>query len=163
MEVCNVLALVCLVWTGYLQQVKQLVWWTPKSFWAFVLVSLQREQPIWCFWICRMYLGYHTTRQVGWGALTGAVLGSLWFCVVQLLLTPFFPTVASWWVSRQKFRRIWSLTKQTLSFVSMCFSRNCVQQNFHSCRLVYACDSPSLFAGQFANTSWFEILHSYPT
>ncbi|XP_041369987.1 dolichyldiphosphatase 1-like [Gigantopelta aegis] len=43
----------------------------------------------------RIYLGYHTISQVFWGAASGFVLGVCWFGVVQLLLTPLFPHIAS--------------------------------------------------------------------
>jgi len=45
-----------------------------------------------CF---RVYLGYHTYSQVVWGGLVGTVLGCLWFAVVQIVLTPFFPYIAA--------------------------------------------------------------------
>ncbi|KAK6196222.1 hypothetical protein SNE40_001487 [Patella caerulea] len=43
----------------------------------------------------RVYLAYHTVSQVLWGAVTGLILGALWFAVVQFLLTPLFPYMAS--------------------------------------------------------------------
>ncbi|KAK3088669.1 hypothetical protein FSP39_022132 [Pinctada imbricata] len=43
----------------------------------------------------RVYLGYHTFGQVSCGALLGVFLGAVWFGVVQLILTPFFPYLAS--------------------------------------------------------------------
>ncbi|XP_061164609.1 dolichyldiphosphatase 1-like [Saccostrea echinata] len=43
----------------------------------------------------RVYLGYHTFGQVSCGALLGIFLGALWFAVVQLILTPCFPHLAS--------------------------------------------------------------------
>ena len=43
----------------------------------------------------RVYLGYHTFGQVSCGALLGIFLGALWFAVVQLILTPCFPYLAS--------------------------------------------------------------------
>ncbi|XP_013382252.1 dolichyldiphosphatase 1 [Lingula anatina] len=47
----------------------------------------------------RIYLGYHTFRQVFWGAVLGAILGALWFSIVQLVCTPFFPLIAAWPIS----------------------------------------------------------------
>ncbi|ELT95926.1 hypothetical protein CAPTEDRAFT_219287 [Capitella teleta] len=49
----------------------------------------------------RVYLGYHSLNQVLWGAVIGAALGLFWFCFVHLLLTPFFPTIASWSISEK--------------------------------------------------------------
>lgn len=43
----------------------------------------------------QVYLGYHTFGQVSCGALLGIFLGALWFAVVQLILTPCFPYLAS--------------------------------------------------------------------
>lgn len=44
----------------------------------------------------RIYLQYHTMSQVIIGALLGSVLGVLWFLFTQFILTPWFPTIASW-------------------------------------------------------------------
>ncbi|XP_052091335.1 dolichyldiphosphatase 1-like [Mytilus californianus] len=43
----------------------------------------------------RVYLGYHTFFQVSCGALMGVFLGAVWFGVVQIILTPLFPTLAA--------------------------------------------------------------------
>ncbi|KAK3586693.1 hypothetical protein CHS0354_039164 [Potamilus streckersoni] len=43
----------------------------------------------------RVYLGYHTYKQVFCGASIGAVLGCVWFSVVQFMFTPVFPFLAS--------------------------------------------------------------------
>jgi len=43
----------------------------------------------------RIYLGYHSWRQVIYGNLVGATLGSLWFAVVHWLATPIFPWITS--------------------------------------------------------------------
>ncbi|OWA54343.1 putative Dolichyldiphosphatase 1 [Hypsibius exemplaris] len=47
----------------------------------------------------RAYLHYHSSQQVIFGSVLGAVLGVAWFFVVQNLLTPVFPVIASWRVS----------------------------------------------------------------
>ncbi|XP_064649962.1 dolichyldiphosphatase 1-like [Lineus longissimus] len=47
----------------------------------------------------RVYLGYHSPSQVVLGALTGLALGTLWFLIVHLVFTPFFPMIAAWPVS----------------------------------------------------------------
>ena len=47
----------------------------------------------------RVYLLYHSNTQVIWGALIGITLGSAWFIIMHMILTPFFPIVVSWWVS----------------------------------------------------------------
>ncbi|XP_014664444.1 PREDICTED: dolichyldiphosphatase 1-like isoform X2 [Priapulus caudatus] len=47
----------------------------------------------------RVHLLYHTSQQVFWGAVLGILLAIIWFAVVMLVLTPLFPTVASWPVS----------------------------------------------------------------
>ncbi|ESP03246.1 hypothetical protein LOTGIDRAFT_237774 [Lottia gigantea] len=43
----------------------------------------------------RVYLGYHTVSQITWGGIIGLTLGTVWFLVVQFLLTPLFPFIAS--------------------------------------------------------------------
>jgi dolichyldiphosphatase len=43
----------------------------------------------------RVYLAYHTFFQVSCGALMGIFLGAVWFGVVQIVLTPLFPTLAA--------------------------------------------------------------------
>ncbi|XP_074654900.1 dolichyldiphosphatase 1-like isoform X2 [Tubulanus polymorphus] len=43
----------------------------------------------------RIYLGYHSFSQVAVGALIGLTLGTIWFSTVHLVLTPFFPVLAS--------------------------------------------------------------------
>ncbi|CAK1549791.1 unnamed protein product [Leptosia nina] len=45
--------------------------------------------------IARVYLEYHTTRQVVYGALVGCLTATLWFTVVHRVLTPLFPQVAN--------------------------------------------------------------------
>ncbi|CAH1271482.1 DOLPP1 [Branchiostoma lanceolatum] len=44
----------------------------------------------------RVYLRYHTTVQVAAGAAAGIPLGIVWFAIVQLALTPWFPMIAAW-------------------------------------------------------------------
>lgn len=44
----------------------------------------------------RVYLLYHSNTQVVWGALIGITLGSAWFLIMHMILTPFFPIVVSW-------------------------------------------------------------------
>ncbi|KAG1682496.1 Dolichyldiphosphatase 1 [Nymphon striatum] len=44
----------------------------------------------------RVYLEYHTTRQVIWGAVIGAIFAILWFFLIHFSLSPFFPMIASW-------------------------------------------------------------------
>ncbi|XP_065917021.1 dolichyldiphosphatase 1-like isoform X2 [Dysidea avara] len=43
--------------------------------------------------VSRVYLIYHTTSQVMWGALIGIVTGCCWFIIVQYFLTPVFPDI----------------------------------------------------------------------
>lgn len=44
----------------------------------------------------RIYLHYHTWGQITCGAILGSVLACGWFAVMQLVLTPSFPIIASW-------------------------------------------------------------------
>merc|ERR1712110_924528 len=43
----------------------------------------------------RVYLQYHTWSQVKWGAVVGLLMAFIWFLVVQIILTPFFPWLVS--------------------------------------------------------------------
>jgi len=43
----------------------------------------------------RVYLGYHTTSQVLWGSSIGLVTAFSWFIIVQHILTPWFPNIAT--------------------------------------------------------------------
>lgn len=58
----------------------------------------QSQNTLFNFFIIRIYLQYHTVSQVIIGGLLGSVLGVLWFLFTQFILTPWFPTVASWLV-----------------------------------------------------------------
>lgn len=49
--------------------------------------------------ISRVYLLYHSWRQVICGALVGGTFGVLWFIVVNTCLSPYFPAVVSWRLS----------------------------------------------------------------
>ena len=43
----------------------------------------------------RIYLHYHTMAQVYWGIIIGLVSALIWFLIVQFILTPCFPRIAS--------------------------------------------------------------------
>ncbi|KAK4293765.1 hypothetical protein Pmani_033565 [Petrolisthes manimaculis] len=64
----------------------------------------------------RVYLLYHSWSQVLCGAIVGVVLGCGWFAVVHLILTPFFPTIASWSVCERLMVRDTSLIPNILWF-----------------------------------------------
>jgi len=50
-----------------------------------------------CFAVfSRYYLLYHTPAQIYWGILVGVLTGILWFCMVHLILTPYFPQITTW-------------------------------------------------------------------
>lgn len=44
----------------------------------------------------RIYLQYHTWNQVLIGSLVGILLGTGWFALTYIILTPLYPTIASW-------------------------------------------------------------------
>jgi len=46
----------------------------------------------------RIFLQYHTWKQVIYGALFGIIIGTIWFTIINVVLTPYFPTVISWYV-----------------------------------------------------------------
>ncbi|XP_050714247.1 dolichyldiphosphatase 1-like isoform X2 [Eriocheir sinensis] len=64
----------------------------------------------------RVYLLYHSWAQVLLGALVGMVLGCGWFGMVHIMLTPLFPTVASWSVCERLMIRDTSLIPNILWF-----------------------------------------------
>lgn len=47
----------------------------------------------------RIYLMYHTWRQIFYGALVGSSLAASWFLMTQFILTPLFPIVTQWRIS----------------------------------------------------------------
>lgn len=54
------------------------------------------------FVVCygRVYLLYHSVKQVIIGLLVGATFGSLWFTLVHFVISPFlFPKIVSWKIS----------------------------------------------------------------
>lgn len=48
--------------------------------------------------LSRTYLQYHTWGQVIVGSIIGSITGFSWFLLIHLVLTPLFPTIASWFV-----------------------------------------------------------------
>lgn len=49
-----------------------------------------------CVCIYRVYLLYHTWKQVIYGGVAGMVVGVVWFFITQEVLTPVFPKIAAW-------------------------------------------------------------------
>ncbi|XP_066975723.1 dolichyldiphosphatase 1-like isoform X2 [Macrobrachium rosenbergii] len=68
------------------------------------------------FLIFRVYLLYHTWSQIIWGAVIGVMLGVSWFSFTHLVLSPFFPTVASWRISERLMIRDTSLIPNIMWF-----------------------------------------------
>lgn len=64
----------------------------------------------------RVYLLYHSWSQVIWGAVIGLALGTCWFTLTHLVLTPFFPIVASWRISERLMIRDTSLIPNIMWF-----------------------------------------------
>lgn len=73
----------CSVLSGYAQ-------YLPVAFQVHKTVALV---------CCRVYLEYHSCSQVCWGAGIGVTFGTIWFLLVNVVFTPVFPTLASWWVA----------------------------------------------------------------
>ena len=44
----------------------------------------------------RVYLLYHSGKQVLYGGVIGSVVAVVWFFITQELLTPLFPRIAAW-------------------------------------------------------------------
>jgi dolichyldiphosphatase len=66
--------------------------------------------------ISRVYLQYHTWKQVLSGALVGFLFGSLWFAVTYLIFTPVFPVIVSWRISEFLLLRDTTLIPNVLWF-----------------------------------------------
>ncbi|XP_006818673.1 dolichyldiphosphatase 1-like [Saccoglossus kowalevskii] len=64
----------------------------------------------------RVYLHYHTNRQVYSGAVVGSLVAVLWFIFTQLVLTPLFPVVVSWPLSERLMLRDSTLIPNVLWF-----------------------------------------------
>ncbi|XP_046547653.1 dolichyldiphosphatase 1-like [Haliotis rubra] len=63
------------------------LWKYATSFGGFVVAALVSYS--------RVYLVYHSLGQVFWGAVAGIILGTLYFGVVQFVMTPLFPLIAA--------------------------------------------------------------------
>lgn len=64
----------------------------------------------------RVYLLYHTVSQVLYGAFIGIILGSVWFVVTHVVLTPTFPIIVSWRISEYLLLRDTTLIPNILWF-----------------------------------------------
>jgi len=63
-------------------------WWKPLVSGAAVALAAIVTYS-------RVYLGYHTTAQVMWGSGIGIAGAGLWILLVQLILTPLFPSIVA--------------------------------------------------------------------
>lgn len=66
----------------------------------------------------RVYLLYHTISQVLWGAFVGTILGTIWFIIAHIVLTPIFPIIASWYVNVSAIK---CRTTRSLYNTALCF------------------------------------------
>ena len=87
----------------------QFMWFVSTYMALFVYVRLRHQESkllklLWvafCFVLSvlvtygRIYLHYHTWAQVGWGMGIGASMALVWFALVHLVLTPFFPWIVT--------------------------------------------------------------------
>ncbi|XP_046734717.1 dolichyldiphosphatase 1-like [Diprion similis] len=64
----------------------------------------------------RIYLQYHSIAQVLCGVIVGIFVGSIWFLVTHLVLTPFFPIIVSWRISEYLLLRDTTLIPNVLWF-----------------------------------------------
>ncbi|VDD77216.1 unnamed protein product [Mesocestoides corti] len=70
----------------------------PSYIRYFFVIFLASVSIVTCF--TRIHLEYHYFGQISVGALLGAILGSTWFYIVHVLLTPHFP-----WIVESKIGR----------------------------------------------------------
>lgn len=66
--------------------------------------------------LSRIYLQYHSWKQVICGIFIGIIFGSLWFALTHVVLTPYFPLVVSWRVSEMLLIRDTTLIPNVLWF-----------------------------------------------
>jgi dolichyldiphosphatase len=66
--------------------------------------------------IARVYLMYHSVRQVAVGGVVGAIWASLWFALTHCVLTPLFPQIVSWKISELLLLRDTTLIPNVLWF-----------------------------------------------
>lgn len=85
------------------------------NLWKYIAVFISFTISVIVFY-GRVYLLYHTTNQVLWGAVCGFVLAILWFIIVQFTLTPLFPIIAAWPVSEYLMVRDSTLIPNVLWF-----------------------------------------------
>ncbi|KZC11839.1 PREDICTED: dolichyldiphosphatase 1-like [Dufourea novaeangliae] len=64
----------------------------------------------------RVYLLYHSISQVLCGAFIGIILGVVWFLIMHIVLTPFFPIIVSWRISEYLLLRDTTLIPNILWF-----------------------------------------------
>ncbi|XP_050675552.1 dolichyldiphosphatase 1-like [Leptidea sinapis] len=86
-----------------------------SALWRVIIVSS-------CFMMAlivsigRVYLEYHTRRQVVVGAIVGIVTATVWFIVVHKILTPLFPQVVTLKISEMLMIRDTTLIPNVLWF-----------------------------------------------
>ncbi|KAG2469582.1 dolichyldiphosphatase 1 [Polypterus senegalus] len=64
----------------------------------------------------RVYLLYHSWRQVTYGGVAGSIMAVVWFIFTQEVLTPLFPKIAAWPISEFFLIRDTSLIPNILWF-----------------------------------------------
>ncbi|KAJ8688637.1 hypothetical protein QAD02_024432 [Eretmocerus hayati] len=86
-----------------------------ERFWRVLIIGICIASAV-AVTYGRTYLHYHSHSQVLWGSMIGAALGVIWFAVVHLLLTPFFPVIVSWKASEYLLLRDTTLIPNVLWF-----------------------------------------------
>uniref|UniRef100_A0A1B6DK95 Dolichyldiphosphatase n=1 Tax=Clastoptera arizonana TaxID=38151 RepID=A0A1B6DK95_9HEMI len=88
---------------------------TMENIWKAVISSSCVSMAI-IVTISRVYLQYHTWRQVICGAVVGFLFGSAWFALTYLIFTPYFPIIVSWRISELLLLRDTTLIPNVLWF-----------------------------------------------
>uniref|UniRef100_UPI00358DE9F5 dolichyldiphosphatase 1 n=1 Tax=Myxine glutinosa TaxID=7769 RepID=UPI00358DE9F5 len=72
---------------------------TGRPLWRLLLVLVLLLMAVSVSY-SRVYLLYHTSRQVCCGMMVGGGMAVAWFAFTQLILTPLFPCISAWTLSK---------------------------------------------------------------
>ncbi|OAD54922.1 Dolichyldiphosphatase 1 [Eufriesea mexicana] len=86
-----------------------------EKFWRIIIIAACIIVAILVTY-SRVYLLYHSSSQVLWGTFIGIILGTTWFIITYIVLTPIFPIIVSCWISEYLLLRDTTLIPNILWF-----------------------------------------------